>query len=621
MKGYPKSKFEIVDQTQIQEIDSSLVSGPIIVIMATYTSDKGTEDWELLRGFDGFTEVKGPMSFARHGQSQLMVAEILRAGGAVLGKRMVSEDSALANTTIRARVVQVDGVSYVYFYTKSGVSMVDFDDAVAVGYDNFDSDNPVADDGNLDIPLFTVSAMGRGISNLKFRLNPEYTTSRSNSKYINYSFEVYEDNELLESIVFTMNPNIIVNGISQALNPKIKARSNQVKVKLFDDGLAAFINEIAKTVTQTEDSNELLGASALINNDFINAYNIKGSEPLGKLVVKADATASGTDLWSTNKPSDIEVPIDLTDSEGIALANGSFGTAGTSPVTNTVEYEKMLLGAWGADQDSLNFDSIIYDLDAYKVDAIFDSDYPLSVKKAIVNLADFRGDLMYFADLGKNNNTMDSIIAAAELLPYSRNLAIYHNYFNIYDPYSKREITVTLPLLLAVKMISHVASGVSRPFAGISNNITFSDIIDKTINFIPREIPGLNQKQEFVDHNINYISYYDGVPTMETLYTNQEQYSQLSFLNNVMGVQEIIKAIRTRCPRIRYTFLDGDDLDYYVDDVKEVLQPYQSSYKQLKIKYMADEKYEQNKIFYATLTVEFRDFVQEEYFKIMAITS
>ena len=67
MKGYPKSKFEIVDQTQIQEIDSSLVSGPIIVVMATYTSDKGTEDWELLRGFDGFTEVKGPMSFARHG--------------------------------------------------------------------------------------------------------------------------------------------------------------------------------------------------------------------------------------------------------------------------------------------------------------------------------------------------------------------------------------------------------------------------------------------------------------------------------------------------------------------------------------------------------------------------
>jgi hypothetical protein len=34
---------------------------------------------------------------------------------------------------------------------------------------------------------------------------------------------------------------------------------------------------------------------------------------------------------------------------------------------------------------------------------------------------------------------------------------------------------------------------------------------------------------------------------------------------------------------------------------------------------MADEAYESNNIFYATIVVRFRNFIQEEYFKIIAI--
>ena len=49
-KGYPKSRFDIIDQTQVQEITTNVVSNPTAVIMATYTSDKGSEDWELMYG-------------------------------------------------------------------------------------------------------------------------------------------------------------------------------------------------------------------------------------------------------------------------------------------------------------------------------------------------------------------------------------------------------------------------------------------------------------------------------------------------------------------------------------------------------------------------------------------
>ena len=96
-KGYPKSRFEVVNQAQIQSIETTTVSNPTALYMQLYTSNKGTEDWELLTGFDGFTKNKGGMSFYRHGQAQLTVAQALKSGAYVLGKRLVSEDAALAS--------------------------------------------------------------------------------------------------------------------------------------------------------------------------------------------------------------------------------------------------------------------------------------------------------------------------------------------------------------------------------------------------------------------------------------------------------------------------------------------------------------------------------------------
>ena len=107
---------------------------------------------------------------------------------------------------------------------------------------------------------------------------------------------------------------------------------------------------------------------------------------------------------------------------------------------------------------------------------------------------------------------------------------------------------------------------------------------------------------------------------METMYTNDTEYTQLSYLHNIMAIQEIIKLIRTNCPRTRYTFLDGEDLENYIDDVSTLINEYKTNFKSIEVVYMNDEKYEMNNIFYAALKVRFKNFVQEEYFKITAIS-
>ena len=617
-KGYPKSRFEIVDRTHIQEITTDAVPNPVAIVMATYTSDKGSEDWEMMYGLSDFVKAKGGISFTKHGQAQLLVAEVLRNGGYVFGKRLVSSDATLANVTIKARVVEADGVAYVYIYTSSALNAGNLEDAAESGYGDFDPEDTEA----IDFPLFTITAAGRGLSNLSFRIAPEYSSSKS-SAFIKYSIQIIENAEVIESIMFTMNPEIIIDNISQAINAKVNENSTQIKCKLFEDGMFAFVRKLAQYATMTSgDEAVAIPVADLVNMDFINGFDRRGNTPIGNIITAVTAAGDEDVLsqYETNQPADIETAYNITDMAGIPMVNGTNGALGNAPMSNPTEYERLLLGAWGKDTESEQYDPIIYDLDAFKPDAVFDCAYPISVKRAIIDVVDFRGDLVFLADLGKTHKDLVNIINASIEITPSRYCAVYHNFFNIVDPYSKKEITVTMPFLLAKKLVNHVSKGIGRPFAGLANNIYFPEIISGTVNFLPVEVPGEDQKQQLADASINYISYYDGTPVMETMYTNNDEYTQLSYLHNILAIQEVIKVIRSRCPRTRYTFLDGDDLEEYLADAEAVIRAYSTNFRSISIQYMADEKYEANNIFYATIVVQFRNFIQEEYFKIIAIS-
>ena len=125
----------------------------------------------------------------------------------------------------------------------------------------------------------------------------------------------------------------------------------------------------------------------------------------------------------------------------------------------------------------------------------------------------------------------------------------------------------------------------------------------------------------YLNINNDYLSFYDGdILTMNSEYTSQVRYTQLSWVNNVLGVQEIIKAIRALCPKIRYSFIDGDDLVQYRKDVQTVvIDKYRDRFKSCEIEYVEDEVYDLNKVIYAVIKIKFRNFVQTEMFKIIAL--
>lgn len=640
-KGYPRTQFTIENYTSIASIDTVQPDSKVIpIFMGFYTSDRGVEDWELITTFDKFTDKKGPLSFNRHGQAQLTIANALANGAYYYAKRLVSPDATLANATVKARVLVVNDVSYVYLYSVSAEDVKTLQEAIEAGYGEFNAtadpeEVTVGDDSSsaksYDIPLFTVAGIGRGASSVQFIIRPEYNASKS-SNFAKYSFEISENSNILENIMVTLNPDVIIDGVNQSIKNKLNKNSSQFNAEIYEDGFGLLANVLSETMTikvKGQDDPVPVIVEDLVNMDFINGCTKTGNfDVVGGVVTAAVASIDSEQktLWDSFKPEDITTlySFDRSSEELIPLAGGSYGTMGANPINNMDEYEKLILGALGrAEEDSEYadlFDPAIFNVDMYKIDAIFDCAYPISIKNAIIDLVDWRGDLAFFADLGTECSDINLAVSTVEKITQSKYCAVYGNYFNIEDPFTKKDITVTMPYLLSTKLIDHIVNGVGRPFAGINNRLYFPEINIRSINFIPVEIPGVNQKQQLVDSNINYLALYDSVPVMETLYVNDDAYTQLSFLHNILAIQEVIKAVRTECPRIRYTFLDGgNDLQNYIDDVTRVINQYSTNFKSISVEYAKDEMYESNNIFYAIITVQFFNFVQEEKFKIIAI--
>jgi topoisomerase-4 subunit A len=150
---------------------------------------------------------------------------------------------------------------------------------------------------------------------------------------------------------------------------------------------------------------------------------------------------------------------------------------------------------------------------------------------------------------------------------------------------------------------------------------------DLQVNYNFNMVAIVNRRPKYVgvlDILDAFIAHQKDVITRRTEFDLRAAKDQLHILEGLVKaisiLDEVIKVIRSRCPRTRYTFLDGDDLEEYLADAEAVIRAYSTNFRSISIQYMADEKYEANNIFYATIVVQFRNFIQEEYFKIIAIS-
>lgn len=654
------TKIILEDQSYIPSLEvASAITRPIV--FAGFTSDKGTEEYTKWQG-DDFFDQYGEISFARHGQPLLQAANVINNGGIVYAKRVVDPTSRLAMLGVVAHVKEIsrqetrikldpvtgspfikndgsyatedlywkavdvasiseassrplyskdeagaDGVAAMYKVCQVNYSVETLDsnenkyenDYAATAkafYEKFKNQK------DNKFPLFLITDNGRGISQKNITISFDSTLSRS-AQSARYVIDIDESSNTLESIVFSLNPNEVESGYNLFFDSVVKRTSKQVKCFGFEDQMQLFYAKVAAIADISE--------ARLRESDIIGARTWKG-DPFKTFEV-LETTADGV------------ATVKLDSFSGHPLIGGYNGdTFGTSPISNykgvndaTSVYATEMAKVYNG-----TFNDDIYDIDNNPIDIVVDANYPHIVKRAIENLCNFRQDVFFFRDMGTKGLTNILAIKNAKSMNTGGNtryVGTYCQYYDIYDPYTRKQITVTIGYSIARLVCMHFSNGRSLVCAGQNNGWVIPEIIEGTLSYVPKITPAGDQVAEMDDLHINFGKYYNGIFSLASEYTSQDIYTQLSFINNVLGIQELIKQIRIACPKSRYKFITGSDFEDYKQDVQAVINANANKFASISIEFKSDSAYAANKIVYAVIQVSFRDFAQAEIFRIVAI--
>lgn len=644
---------------------------PLLLMVSSF--DRGPADLRVVSGQEFYKLYGTNISFAKHGQPAIQAANAINNGASLLIKRLVAEDATLANAVIIAEVsgaevektdangnpVYVDAetgketsdanegknnrakiktcvIKYDVESVKDAKTIKDVMAAVpglrksvtaddsgaseiinkmnglAAYADNPTNDtytNPDIGQGEVEwpddedpvtpttpdepaasvaerFPLYVIVDNGVGKSTKRIRFNTDYTLSKT----IGFPLHTlaYLGNQELdyEYIRFTLDPDKIYLGKNMSIDMaskemlQINARST------------SYYNEFIELVSK----NSGIELKDMDSYDILFGRSVKDYK-----VPQITIDTEGYDLASEY---------------GIPLSNGSDGTF-ENVAFGSEEWTKAAIEVFNGD-----FNDDIFDRDKYPIEFCVDANYPVEVKDSIMGLLSFRKDFMFFRDIGTSATTYEEInaLVPAKDDELDKFIANYIQYYDIIDPFTKKQITTTIGYSLTRLITEYQSNGSSKPFAGVSNNMLIPEAIEGTVNFLAKETPKIDTKTLCTDNNLNYAGYINGVLTMELQLTSKLGDQQVSHIHGIINIQNLMRRIRKVCPISRYSFTDTTaGLERYAKDVQEVINTSSPVFKNLRFEWTADELQLANGLFNATILVSNKPYIQAEKFIIATV--
>ena len=610
---YPGTIDNWYDQSGIQQ-SAPVEVAPRPLMLTAAAFDRGPEKITKVYGTDFYKLYGYFIDYDKYGQAAIQAANAIDNGAELMIKRVVAKDATLANIVVVAgvttdRVQKTDSEGNpLYIDPNTQQETTDpgtGNDAVMINIAKIKYQlNTITGKKNLaeiveearksfvedeegqtfTYPLFVTVDNGRGQSTKRFGIDPQYSISKNNN-YMLYRFKYLGSEDFdAEQQYFALPPGVIY--LQQSMDIGMASTNMlQCKCEAIEDAVEAFYEKIS----------EISGLSVtdLYKIDVLFCKDAKGEAIQG---LSLD-----------------ESSVDLSVQMGFGLESGSNGEFGDCPI-ETEAYETALVEFYNG-----TYDSDIFNLDMYKPDVCMDANYPIAVKNAIYELAKFRKDFYFFGDLGLDVNTFTNALNKLYEMPRDKFTGWYGQSYQIINPFTKRRVDVTITYSLTRCIIEHLNNRRHTPYCGILYGWTIPEAIEGTINFTPKITPKENQKTLCDDNRLNYASILNDVLTVETEFTSQDEFTQLSFANNVIAIQKIIKDVRDNCPKFRYSFISTDDLASYKKSVTRIINKYTEWFESLEFVYVQDDIMKANKIFEASLKVKHKDFVQSEILNIYTL--
>ncbi len=610
------------DREPTQNEETGAGTGPLF--LTCFSSSKGPEDMRIVDRTN-FSKLYGYGSFDKYGQPFLQARRIVENGGRLLAKRLVATDTTYANAILRVAITEkstikttsdgkkiyldADGKEYIEgdpLLTEEAItdgtyklyelktaslkyfiaSMEDLDDyADLEKLMEEPTDTANVEDSEESITgynLFAIADVGKGNTGKRFKINMKTAISKQKSQ----TFYTISDIENVKGIPkeidvgnFTLDPKYTYNGRNYGLDT---STVDQFHCIFSYDGYSAFVEKLV----------EITGYTA----EYIEAQDLLFGRTCRSLPL------DGIELAEDSE--------DLGYEYGIELSNGKDGS---NFEVGSEAWNKAALDFFEGKTD----DEMIYNTDVYKIDAVADANFDISIKNAIVSLAEWRKDLFYFRDMGLDLYDYESIEAYQYSLPSSKFCASYCTAYKVKEPDTSKPVKVTMIYSLVDAIIEHFNNGRHLPFAGY----TITDAIDRTVNFLPKQTPNVDQKELLDQNRINYLTYTTDMAELllETMNTSTGLDGQLNYIQNVLAVQEVIKDIREYCPVGRYSFTQAPTFDEYARKITEnVLEKHMGKFDSLVFEYVDEDEELVDGNFDGSLRFSFNPHIQSETFRIYA---
>ena len=635
---YPGTILNYIDNSKINTENEILLDtrSPLWLVASTFP--KGPEKLTVTDATNFYELYGDTMEFDKYGQLNLQAKNIIDNGGRLWVKRLMPAAATYGNLYYTAEVIASDGSVTIKWTAKSVENIKSYDELKAkIKEDTNPTDPAVAPKR---VP-FSFIDNGRGGSIVKsVRFIPDYNLSRTLTTVF-YNFEIYEGGTRKEYNTITVDPSVFLDNKPYRLS---KDDYLQIDTYAYEEQFDLLVDDIYNALNpidpETGKRTEVINKKQIRSMDLLFGYTNRGEvSDLIKVDYAENTTpfnatygtslAKGIDGWASEEEGadgfkyvhDTAASVDEDDPE-------------CEDIRSVYRYEpeliKMMIDFYHGDIDDL-----IYDVDAYRLFGVADANLPIRVKQAITEYVVFRNDCFFFRDLMiVEDDSYFNIIYRDDLLkdedttisgnplPFYQTFmyADYCTTYEINDPETRVRERVTMMYDLVSCLTRAYINAPFNPNAGTYNGYILESALPGSLNFIPLKTPRVNYKQSMDDAKINYATYEDSNNlVVQSLYTKNKIYSQLSYINNVLSMQEIGRRIAMACPAIRYSLqLNGDDVTEYAKIISGVLENYISSFNTLEFVYTGDPIHVQQKIFYGTIQFSFANWYQTEIFDLIA---
>lgn len=255
--------------------------------------------------------------------------------------------------------------------------------------------------------------------------------------------------------------------------------------------------------------------------------------------------------------------------EGVNLVNGYDGyfAEGKQRVTQTIVDGRTVNVQWTLDQEieecyknafNGTYDKRILSAKRLKANALWDANYPMSIKNVMADLALCRNDGLCYLDCGIMSNfglsSVENLISDFSGFNDHKISKNIHHYFTR-EANTKKRVPVTITYFLSRKFADHVINNGSHiPF--VKSYAQLDDFIKDTM-YPTIEDYETEMKEILVENRFNYFDVVDdGIYERATQNTSQSSLSDLLEENNVHTLYEIKRIVEADITRNLYDFSD-----------------------------------------------------------------